>query len=119
MNPYLLAFLAAAALSLALTPLAVRLAWATDFLDRPNSALKTQRRPVAYLGGVAVALGFLLALFGVKAWRLPTLDQGVWVLGLHVLRGVYAITLGGLLALGLGLLDDKRALSPAAKFAGQ
>jgi hypothetical protein len=26
-------------------------------------------RPVAYLGGLAVALGFVLALFGVKAGR--------------------------------------------------
>jgi UDP-GlcNAc:undecaprenyl-phosphate GlcNAc-1-phosphate transferase len=119
MNPYLLAFFAAAALALSLTPLAIRIAWATGFLDRPNTVLKTQRQPVAYLGGLAVALAFAGALFGVKAWRLPTLDQGTWFGGLHVLRGVYAITLGGFIALGLGLLDDKHALSPRAKFLGQ
>ena len=119
MNPYLIAFFAAGALALALTPLAIRLAWATDFLDRPNTALKTQRQPVAYLGGLAVALAFGIALFSVKGLLLPTTDQGVWPAGLQVFRGVYAITLGGVLALGLGLLDDKRALSPKAKLIGQ
>jgi UDP-GlcNAc:undecaprenyl-phosphate GlcNAc-1-phosphate transferase len=119
MSPYLTAFFAAAVLALSLTPLAIRIAWSIGFLDRPNTALKTQRQPVAYLGGLAVALAFVGALFSVKAWRLPTLDQGVWPAGLHVLRGVYAITLGGLIALGLGLLDDKRSLSPRAKFLGQ
>jgi len=119
MNPYLLTFLLAAVLGLALTPVAIRLAWATDFLDRPNTALKTQRQPVAYLGGLAVALAFIIALFSVKTSYLPTTDQGSWPGGLHVLRGVYAITLGGFLALGLGLLDDKHALSPKAKLVGQ
>src|SRR5690242_20068389 len=119
MNPYLLAFFAAAVLGLALTPVAVRVAWATGFLDRPNTALKTQRQPVAYLGGLALALAFVGALFGAKAWGLPTLDQGVWPGSLHLLRGVYAISLGGFIALALGLLDDKHALSPRAKFLGQ
>jgi UDP-GlcNAc:undecaprenyl-phosphate GlcNAc-1-phosphate transferase len=119
MNPYFLAFLVAVVLGLALTPLAIRLAWALGFLDRPNTALKTQREPVAYMGGVAVALAFVGALFGVKAGYLPTLDQGRWTGGLQVLRGVYAISLGGFIALGLGLLDDKKALSARAKFLGQ
>jgi UDP-GlcNAc:undecaprenyl-phosphate GlcNAc-1-phosphate transferase len=119
MNPYLLAFFAATVLALSLTPLAIRIAWAIGFLDRPNTVLKTQRQPVAYLGGLAVALAFVGALFSVKAGRMPTLDQGIWPGSLHVLRGVYAITLGGFIALGLGLLDDKHALSPRAKFLGQ
>src|SRR5665213_2554201 len=119
MTPYFLAFIIAVVLGLVLTPVAIRLAWATGFLDRRNTALKTQRRPVAYMGGLAVALAFVLALFGVKAWLLPTTDQGVWPVGLQVLRGVYAITLGGFIALGLGLMDDKHALSPRVKLLGQ
>jgi UDP-GlcNAc:undecaprenyl-phosphate GlcNAc-1-phosphate transferase len=119
MSPYFLTFIFAAALGLLLTPLAIRVAWAIGFLDRPNTVLKTQRQPVAYMGGLAVALAFMVALFGVKAWLLPTMDQGTWPVGLQVLRGVYAITLGGFIALGLGLLDDKRALSPKAKLLGQ
>jgi UDP-GlcNAc:undecaprenyl-phosphate GlcNAc-1-phosphate transferase len=119
MNPYFLAFLFAAVLGLGLTPVAIRVAWAIGFLDRPNTVLKTQRQPVAYLGGLAVALAFVVALFSIKAWCLPTLDLGVWPGGLQTLRGVYAISLGGFIALGLGLLDDKHALSPRAKLLGQ
>ena len=120
MNPYLLAFFVAAVLGLALTPLAIRLAWATDFLDRPNTALKTQRQPVAYLGGLAVALAFVLTLFSLKPLCLPSTEAaGNWPAGLQVFRGILAITLGGLLALGLGLLDDRKALSPKAKLLGQ
>ncbi len=115
MSPYFLAFLVAAVLGLALTPMAIRLAWATGFLDRPNTALKTQRQPVAYMGGLAVALAFLAALFGVKAWLLPTTDQGVWPASLQVVRGVYAIALGGFIALGLGLLGRQTRLEPAGQ----
>jgi UDP-GlcNAc:undecaprenyl-phosphate GlcNAc-1-phosphate transferase len=119
MHPTLIAFFLALALSVAFTPLAIRLAWATDFLDKPLTALKTQRQPVAYLGGVAIALAFGLAVLFVKFRFAPSSGFAPWPLGLEQGRGVYAIGLGAVLALGLGLLDDKHALSPAAKFAGQ
>ena len=119
MHPTFLAFLLALALSAAFTPLAIRLAWATDFLDKPLTALKTQRQPVAYLGGVAIALAFGLAALVVKFGFAPSSGFAPWPGGLERGRGVYAIGLGAVLALGLGLLDDKRALSPAVKFIGQ
>lgn len=119
MHPTLFAFLLALVLSLGFTPLARRLAWAIGFLDRPITPLKTQRRPVAYLGGVAVALAFGLSLLWVKFTAQPSQGYAPWPLGLEKGRGVYAIGLGGLIALGLGLLDDKHALSPKLKFLGQ
>jgi UDP-GlcNAc:undecaprenyl-phosphate GlcNAc-1-phosphate transferase len=119
MHPILHAFLLAAVLALTLTPLARRLAWALDFLDRPTTPLKTQRQPVAYLGGVAVALAFGLSVLWVKFTRMPETGFAPWPLGLERGRGIYAIGLGGLIALVLGLLDDKHALSPAVKFLGQ
>lgn len=115
----LLAFLAAVILAAAFTPLAIRLAWATDFLDRPISPLKTQREPVAYLGGPAIALAFGLAVLLVKFTLAPSRGFAAWPLGLERGRGVYAIGLGGVLALGLGLLDDRKALGPGLKFLGQ
>ncbi|HTB23394.1 MAG TPA: MraY family glycosyltransferase [bacterium] len=115
----LLVFLAAGLLALAFTPLAIRLAWVTGFLDRPTSPLKTQREPVAYLGGLAIALAFGLAVLLLKFTLDPSAGFAPWPLGLERGRGVYAIGLGGALALGLGLLDDRKALGPGPKFLGQ
>jgi UDP-GlcNAc:undecaprenyl-phosphate GlcNAc-1-phosphate transferase len=115
----LLAFAAAALLAACFTPLAIRLAWATGFLDRPTSPLKTQREPVAYLGGLAIAAAFGAAVLAVKFLFMPSVGFDPWLWGLERGRGVYAIGLGGLMALALGLLDDRKALSPGAKFAGQ
>jgi UDP-GlcNAc:undecaprenyl-phosphate GlcNAc-1-phosphate transferase len=119
MLPYLIVFFCSAVLALVLTPLAKRLAWSIGFLDRPVTALKTQRQPVAYLGGVAVALAFGFSLLWVKFGMAPSSGFEPWPLGLEKGRGIYAIGLGGLIALVLGLLDDKHALSPKVKLIGQ
>ena len=65
--PYIYFFLASALFSMALTPLAIRLAHKVRFLDEPAHR-KTHDRPVPYLGGVMVfaSLGMTLAL----AWPL-------------------------------------------------
>jgi UDP-GlcNAc:undecaprenyl-phosphate GlcNAc-1-phosphate transferase len=115
----LFAFLIAGVLAACFTPLAIRLAWATGFLDRPTNPLKTQRTPVAYLGGLAIASAFGLTVLGIKFTLMRSSGFDPWPWGLESGRGVYAIGLGGLMALGLGLLDDKHALSPGAKFVGQ
>lgn len=83
--------------ALVLTPAARRLALRFAIVDRPGD-LKTQRVPVAYLGGVAV---FLAALIG------PLLAERAWVL----------IPAG--LALGLGLVDDLRPLPVAPRIAAE
>ena len=48
------------ALALMTVPLAIRLAWRTDFLDRPVG-YKKHGRPTPYLGGAAVMAAFLPA----------------------------------------------------------
>lgn len=72
-----------------LTPLVRTIALRLDIVDRPGE-LKTQRAPVAYLGGVAVFLAMLIG---------PLISQRAWVL------------LPMVLALGLGLADDVRPLA--------
>jgi UDP-GlcNAc:undecaprenyl-phosphate/decaprenyl-phosphate GlcNAc-1-phosphate transferase len=73
-------------LGLVLTPLARAVAFRWAIVDRPGD-LKTQRTPVAYLGGVAV---FLAAIVGPVAAGRP------------------AVLVPCALALGLGLADDLR-----------
>jgi len=55
-----LAFALAFGAALVTVPLAIRVAWRTDFLDRPVG-YKKHARPTPYLGGVAVMLAFLPA----------------------------------------------------------
>ncbi len=99
--------LAAAALgagtSLLLTPWMARTAGRIGLVDRPDGALKTQRAPVPYLGGLSVFVAFLAAVAAFGELTRPAL----------------AILLGGTLVMALGLLDDMGRLSPLAKLAGQ
>lgn len=80
--------------------LAHRIGW----LSRPNPLVPQHDRPVAYLGGVAVAAASALA-FAIF------FDNSL-------AREVRALVVG-LIFLGLGLLDDARALTAAPKFAWQ
>ena len=74
---------------LILTPIARRVAFALDIVDRPGE-LKTQRVPIAYLGGIAVALAAA---------------SGPLLAG----RAILLIPMGA--ALALGLADDLRPLA--------
>lgn len=126
----LAAAILAALVALLATPAVRAAALRAGFVDRPGER-KIHREPVAYGGGVAVAIALAAALAAagyawyrlrhdgdLRAWRL-------W-LGLAtspdeapLLRGV-GVCLGGAAgALLLGLADDKWKLSPLAKLAGQ
>lgn len=87
------------------TPAAAGLARRLGVMDMPDQALKPHARPTPYLGGVAICMGWSVALIaamvhGVADWRqlLPILLAGA------------AISL-------LGLLDDARNLSPRIRLA--
>ncbi len=110
-----------------LVPWVVRLAWRRGFLDFPGPR-KIHAEPVAYGGGLAVAAGVLLTLFG-----------GVLAAHLHVRHGWFAslpetaaiaaravpprlplllvYALGSLVILVLGLADDRHKLSAGRKLA--
>jgi UDP-GlcNAc:undecaprenyl-phosphate GlcNAc-1-phosphate transferase len=55
----------------------------------------------------------------VKFVFFPYHGEDKWWADLHLMRGIYAILLGGFVSLVLGLVDDARALSPAVKLFGQ
>jgi UDP-GlcNAc:undecaprenyl-phosphate GlcNAc-1-phosphate transferase len=104
----LAAFPLALALSLAVTPLMLRLAWATGYLDHPE-ARKLHTSATALLGGAGV---FLAAVIGwaICMLRMPhaPADWEAW----------YLLTGAGV-ALGLGLWDDRFGMQPSVKMMGQ
>ena len=85
-------------------------------VDAPDGLLKTQKRPVAYLGGLAVYIAVLVALalalpFGEsRPGESPDLFRDPQVL---------AMLLAGTLFMSLGLLDDLSRLSVRDKLLGQ
>ena len=99
-----LAFALALVLALYTTPLMRQAAIRFGIVDRPDGALKTQKEPVAYLGGLAIYLSFLLALTATLRF------DSTEVLGL---------LLAGAIVVILGLVDDFGVLTPRIKLAGQ
>jgi UDP-GlcNAc:undecaprenyl-phosphate/decaprenyl-phosphate GlcNAc-1-phosphate transferase len=93
----------AALLAHLLTPVAIRIAGLYGLVDRPDGKLKRQSEPVAYLGGAAVYLAYVIALG----------------LTYEFSREVLALLLAGTMVVLLGLVDDIGAISPRAKFLGQ
>lgn len=95
--------LTSALLSLALTPLAARLAVRLEMLDPPDPR-KLHSAPTPLLGGLAIYLAFLLSI------------------GLFLPRSVWgeaaAVLAGATLLLVTGILDDKGLLHPQVKLLG-
>jgi UDP-GlcNAc:undecaprenyl-phosphate GlcNAc-1-phosphate transferase len=99
----LLTFVVAAALAWWLTPRVREAAIRFGIVDRPDGQLKTQKEPVAYLGGLAIYLAFLLAL----------------ALTVPFSRETLGLLLAGSIVVLIGLVDDLGSLKPWTKLAGQ
>lgn len=108
------------AVSLVATPLCRRYALRKHIVDRPDDWLKPHKKPVPYLGGLAIFLGwaagvllaFVLfegAMEDVARPRVaPSMD-------LTMMAGIFV---AGLAIMLLGLFDDLRMTSPRLKLAG-
>jgi UDP-GlcNAc:undecaprenyl-phosphate GlcNAc-1-phosphate transferase len=90
-----------------ITPLLIKIAGKYDFLDYPSS-LKIHTKPTPLLGGLAVFIGFTIALF-----------LGLFFLRLPINPDIAGILIGAMLVLVVGLWDDKKGLSPSWKLLGQ
>ncbi len=116
--PFLCLFLAALCTSLALTPMARRIAWRVGAVDKPDPR-RVNREPIARMGGIAVFLG-IVAAFVVQyvgttylKWPVvlvpsPHLDVNYWTL-VAAFCAIFAT----------GVIDDVYTLSPKAKLLGQ
>lgn len=100
--------LGALALTAALVPLVIRLARRTGFLDHPGPR-KIHAEPMPYGGGFAVAAGFFAALGAAVALDLPHLGA----------KTLWIYSLGSLVMLAVGAVDDRHRLSPRVKLLAQ
>lgn len=111
-------FAVAAVVTIALTPLARKLAIKLDAIDYP-SARRVNMLPIPRMGGVAIFGGILAALavagFGVYAfgWVDPFIDCN----GIEV--NYWGVLLGTVLIFLVGAVDDVVDLNPKAKMLGQ
>jgi len=93
-----------------LTPVMRKIAIATDVVDRPNSSHKSHKKPVPYLGGVAIIIGVISVSYSASLFSHFT-SSTFWLA---------TSVLGPALMLGLiGLWDDIRNLPPLPRFIAQ
>jgi len=107
---YFLLFVISYLLVGALTPVMRKIAIATDVVDRPNSSHKSHKKPVPYLGGVAIIIGVITVSYSASLFSEFTLST-FWLA---------TSVLGPALLLGLiGLWDDLKNLPPLPRFIAQ
>ena len=93
-----------------LTPVMRKIAISTDVVDRPNSSHKSHKKPVPYLGGVAIIIGVITVSYSASLFSQFT-SSTFWLA---------TTVLGPALLLGLiGLWDDIRNLPPLPRFIAQ
>ena len=100
---YIVTFILSLILSLYLTPVMRRAALQFGIVDHPDGKLKTHKKPMPYLGGIAIYLAFLLAL----------------AFSFEFDQEVLGLLLAGTIVLLLGFIDDLGFLKTWVKFAGQ
>lgn len=95
-----LSFVLAFLLTLYGTPIAQKVAFKYEILDRPDGRLKKQKAPVPYMGGVIIYFAFIspVGLF------------------FPFSRELLGILFAGSTILIVGLFDDLKAMTPAIKF---
>jgi UDP-GlcNAc:undecaprenyl-phosphate/decaprenyl-phosphate GlcNAc-1-phosphate transferase len=115
LSPYIYVLYISFMVTLIFTPIMRMVALHYGVIDNPDRARKLHLRPVAYLGGVAVFLGWIAGLAISTFLRLHTSDpsqpQPV-VMKFSIVSGACIIVL-------LGLWDDILSLPPLLKICGQ
>jgi UDP-GlcNAc:undecaprenyl-phosphate GlcNAc-1-phosphate transferase len=113
--PYIHVFYAAFIVAFVFTPLMQTVAHHYGIIDRPDNSRKVHRTAVAYLGGIAVFLGWLTGLAVSQFLSVHRADPGR---APHVLIA-FGVIAGASLIVLLGLWDDVKGVRPLTKIVGQ
>jgi len=115
LSPYVYVFYAAFLVAFVFTPVMRSIAIYYNIVDKPDLVRKLHAQPVAYLGGVAIFMGWLAGMamtqFTLVHQIMPGLDD-------H-LRVPVAIIVAAVIIVVLGLWDDVNHLRPRTKIIGQ
>ncbi len=115
LSPYVYVFYAAFLIAWIFTPIMQSIAMFYGIVDQPDQLRKVHKMPVAYLGGIAVFLGWLAGLalsqFLLLHRNAPGLP-GHLVIRLGIIAGACTV-------IALGLWDDLKGIKPWMKISGQ
>lgn len=100
---YFVVFILSFALCFIFIPVAMKIAYKFNILDRPINKLKKHIKPVPYLGGAAMYFSFVIVIILSKIFLHQTI------------HGVIGILIGCSMMFVVGLIDDIRNLSPHIK----
>jgi UDP-GlcNAc:undecaprenyl-phosphate GlcNAc-1-phosphate transferase len=114
LSPYIYVFYASFIVSFLFTPIMRQVALYYGIIDAPDMVRKLHSSPVAYLGGVAVALGWVAGL-AISQFCKMHRDTAP---GVHVHLPVSILAAAAVIVL-LGLADDTRRVRPWVKIAAQ
>lgn len=115
LSPYIFVFYASYIVALLLTPMLRSVAIYFGVVDQPDGLRKMHTKPVAYLGGVAVFLGWLSGLAMSQFLTLHSVEDGM----AKNLVVDFNILVSACIILALGLFDDLLRVNPWVKIAGQ
>ena len=93
-----------------LTPVMRKIALKIGAVDRPNLDRKTQKEPVPYLGGVAIAIGITVASFAALLYS---------DLSTETFNKALSVLLPAILISAMGLYDDLKGLEPWPRLVAQ
>ena len=114
-SPYIYVFYAAFLVAFVFTPVMQTVASYYGIIDEPDNKRKMHSQPVAYLGGVAVFLGWITGLAVSQFLSLHRTEPGL----LPHLRVPFSIVVGASVIVILGLWDDVQHINPWVKIGGQ
>lgn len=112
---FVLAFVACALI----TPLVIRMAVALGHFDVPDKDRRVHTEPTPRIGGIAIFVSFMLALFTTLNVALSNNNVIVQYLSDHDLARVIGLLFGGTLMMGVGLWDDVMGMRARNKFIAQ